>query len=220
MDKFATVERVRVKNEILQSLKWKGAQTAADLAEQLQVSPMAIRQHLQTLLSEQLVTYVESKQAVGRPLKLWQLTEKAMDLFPNHHADLVVKLLESVTQIFGIMGLNLVIQERTKTQIQAYSQQISIDFNLPEKVIILAEIRTQEGYMAEVIQESKEELLLVENHCSICTAAKNCPQLCDSELQVFRQVLGSEVRVERVEHILSGSRRCAYRITPFYEPYQ
>jgi predicted ArsR family transcriptional regulator len=29
---------------------------------------------------------------------------------------------------------------------------------------------------------------------------------------VFRDVLGPEVEVERVEHILAGARRCAYRI--------
>ncbi len=212
MGNSATVERVRAKNKILQTLKWKGPQPAADLAEQLQVSPMAIRQHLQSLLSEQLVTYAESKQAVGRPLKLWQLTDKAMSLFPNHHADLVVKLLENVTQVFGVEGLKALIQQRTQGQIKTYAAQISGNLNWRERVAILAEIRTQEGYMAEVIEESPSTFLLVENHCSICAAAKNCLQLCDSELQVFKEILGFKVNVERVEHILSGDRRCTYRI--------
>ncbi len=212
MDKFATVERVRVKNGILQLLKWKGAQTATDLARQLEVSPMAIRQHLQNLFSEELVSYQESKQAVGRPLKLWQLTEKSLELFPNHHADLVMKLLESVNCVFGEIGLKLLIQERTQAQIQAYLPQIPSHLNIREKANILAEIRTQEGYMAEVIEMSETELLLTENHCSIYTAAQNCSLLCDSELQVFRQVLGDNVQVERVEHILNGSRRCSYQI--------
>ncbi|WP_231943390.1 helix-turn-helix transcriptional regulator [Calothrix sp. NIES-3974] len=193
-------------------LKWKGAQTATDLAQQLKVSPMAIRQHLQNLFSEELVSYQELKQAVGRPLKLWQLTEKSLNLFPNHHADLIVQLLESVTSVFGELGLELLIQERTQAQIQAYLQQIAPHLNIREKANILAEIRTQEGYMAELIEVSKIELLLVENHCSICTAAQNCSLLCDSELKIFRHILGDEVQVERVEHILNGSRRCTYRI--------
>ena len=58
------IERVRVKNQILSVIKMHGSQTAVDLATKLQVSPMAIRQHMQTLQDEQLVTY--SKQLVVR----------------------------------------------------------------------------------------------------------------------------------------------------------
>ena len=35
---------------------------------------------------------------------------------------------------------------------------------------------------------------------------------CDRELETFQAVLGEDVAVERVEHILAGSRRCAYRV--------
>lgn len=215
MDESATVERVKVKNQILYLLKIKGQQSAADLAQQLQVSPMAIRQHLQILQDEQLVTYTEERQAVGRPLKLWYLTDKAMNFFPNHHTDLVVNLIEGITQIFGIDGLEALIAQRTQTQIQNYSAKMSDSLLWRERVAVLACLRTQEGYMAEVIEESPDEFLLVENHCSICTAAQKCPQLCSSELQVFTRLLGSTVNIERVEHILSGDRRCAYRVSVY-----
>jgi predicted ArsR family transcriptional regulator len=56
--------------------------------------------------------------------------------------------------------------------------------------------------------------LLIENHCPICAAAAVCQGLCREELSLFRRVLGSEVRVERTDHVLAGARRCAYRITP------
>jgi len=36
--------------------------------------------------------------------------------------------------------------------------------------------------------------------------------LCDSELDVFRAVLGEGVVIERTEHIMAGARRCVYRI--------
>ena len=54
--------------------------------------------------------------------------------------------------------------------------------------------------------------LLLENHCPICTAATACQGFCRSELKIFRDALGADVAVERVEHILAGARRCAYRI--------
>ena len=46
----------------------------------------------------------------------------------------------------------------------------------------------------------------------ICAAAAACQGFCRSELQIFQAVLGEDVQVTRTEHILSGARRCAYRI--------
>jgi len=77
----------------------------------------------------------------------------------------------------------------------------------------LAQLRTQEGYMAEVVK-AEAGWLLIENHCPICAAAQTCQKLCGSELEMFRTLLGSGVAVERVEHIIQGDRRCAYQIQP------
>lgn len=67
--------------------------------------------------------------------------------------------------------------------------------------------------MASVVKDAGG-FLLIENHCPICAAAAACQGLCRSELAVFRAVLGSDVVVDRVDHILAGARRCAYRVMP------
>jgi len=67
--------------------------------------------------------------------------------------------------------------------------------------------------MAEWGGGNAGELELVENHCPIATAARCCPQLCVGELALFRTVLGREVTVDRVEHLLNGDPRCVYRIS-------
>jgi predicted ArsR family transcriptional regulator len=75
-------------------------------------------------------------------------------------------------------------------------------------------VRTEEGYMAEVRSDKKGSYLLIENHCPICAAANACQGFCSTELDLFRSVLGQGVEVEREEHIVSGDRRCAYRVRP------
>jgi predicted ArsR family transcriptional regulator len=67
--------------------------------------------------------------------------------------------------------------------------------------------------MAEVVPQKDGDFLLVENHCPICVAATACLGLCGAELEVFQKVLGRDVAIERTEHIVSGARRCAYRIS-------
>jgi predicted ArsR family transcriptional regulator len=203
----------KVKDQILHLLKMQGAQTATAIAAQVQVSPMAIRQHLQSLQAERWVTYQEERRPLGRPVKLWELTIQAGDRFPNSHADLMVDLLKSVESVFGDAGLNQLVAERSQRQVQTYQAKVAKTGTWQQRVWAIAHLRTQEGYMAEVIELPKGDLLLVENHCPIYAAAQTCQKLCGAELEVFRAVLGAEVTVERVEHILAGDRRCAYRVS-------
>ena len=70
------------------------------------------------------------------------------------------------------------------------------------------------GRVALEVLEDGVALVLVENHCPICDAARSCGSLCSNELEVFRGCLGAGFSVERVEHILAGQRRCAYRVEP------
>ena len=65
--------------------------------------------------------------------------------------------------------------------------------------------------MAE-LEQTEHGYLLIENHCPICKAAKRCPNLCQSELNIFQRLLGEEYRIERSEHIIEGQRRCTYLI--------
>lgn len=214
MSQSSLSETRKIKDLILQRLKLKGTQTATQLAEQLQVSPMSIRQHLQTLQAKGWVCYEEERQPIGRPVKQWQLTQETFKLFPNHHEDLAISLLQSAEMIFGETGLEELLRYRVSKQIQKYQVALVDCKTWRDRTHQMAHLRSQEGYMAEVIPQPDHSLLLVENHCSICAAAQRCPQLCTAERDVFAALLGDEIRIERVEHILGGDRRCAYRITP------
>lgn len=202
----------KVKDQILYLLKTQGAQTATALAEQLRVSPMAIRQHLQQLKAGNWVAYSEERRPLGRPVKLWQLAARSTDCFPDSHADLAADLLRGVTAIFGVDGLEQLIADRSHRQIENYGAKLSAMPDWKQQVWEMAHLRTQEGYMAEVIEQADGTLLFVENHCPICVAARTCPQLCHAELETFRAVFGAAVAIERVEHLLQGQRRCAYQI--------
>ncbi len=214
INEVGSVEKVKVKQQILYLLKVRGQQAAVDLAAQLDVSPMAIRQHLQVLQDEQLVTYAEQRQPVGRPLKLWRLTAKTMAIFPDRHGDLTQGLLEGIVQVFGESGLEALIADRTNRQIELYTTLLDRDVTWQAKVVALAGVRTNEGYMAEAVEEAPDVWLLSENHCAIAMAAQACAAFCRSEGDVFQSLLGGNVQIDRVEHLLNGDRRCAYRISP------
>jgi len=202
----------RSRRAILELLKWHGPQDARTLAGRLEISAMAVRQHLYSLADDRLVTSEEEPRPMGRPAKLWRLTPAADELFPNAHAELTVSLIQSMRETFGERGVDRLIAARTGSQIEAYRAQVGTRGSLRERLRALARLRTREGYMAEVKEETGGAWLLIENHCPICVAARTCTNLCAGELQVFQQVLGGDVHIERIDHILAGARRCAYRV--------
>jgi predicted ArsR family transcriptional regulator len=208
----------RTRRDLLYLLKTQGPSDAAGLAARLDVTAMAVRQHLYELRAEGLVGCAEEARPVGRPAKLWHLTEAADRHFPDAHAELAVGLIESVRDALGVEAMDRLIADRSAKQAAAY--RAALDRAGPDlrcRAEALATLRTAEGYMAAVEDIPAEEgdgVLLVENHCPICSAAKACSGLCAMELEVFREALGPAVQVERTDHILAGARRCAYRLRP------
>jgi predicted ArsR family transcriptional regulator len=204
----------KTRRAIVKLLKTEGPLGSAQLAERLGLTAMAVRLHLYALQSEGLVAAEDRPVPVGRPAKLWRLTREADRHFPEAYAELSVALIDAMQETFGAEGLNRVLASRCERQRADYAKRIRRGDSLEEKLGELARVRTEEGYMAEVRTEEGGGFLLVESHCPICAAANACQGFCSTELDLFRSVLGPGVEVERVEHIVSGDQRCAYRVTP------
>jgi predicted ArsR family transcriptional regulator len=203
------------KRRIVERLKRADAKVA-DLARALDMTEAGVRQHLDALEENGLVVARSAPaRGRGRPPTVWALTDLAQDLFPDRHDDLTVELISAVRSALGDRGLQRVIDARADVQRAAYDKAIPKRGSLRARTEALARVRTEEGYVAEVVDDPDGPgVLLIEHHCPICTAATSCPGLCGSELALFREVLGPKVSVERTQHIIAGDRRCAYRIHP------
>jgi predicted ArsR family transcriptional regulator len=203
----------KTRRAIVRLLKQEGALDSASLARRLKLTPMAIRQHLYELQREKLVTAEERPVPLGRPAKHWQLTRAADRLFPDAYAEVTLALIGAMGQTLDGATMQKVLDARAEAQRAAYVKRIKPGAPLAAKLRELARVRSEEGYMAEVRRDGRS-FLFIENHCPICAAANACQGFCASELDLFRSVLGNGVAIERAEHIVSGDRRCVYRVTP------
>jgi predicted ArsR family transcriptional regulator len=206
------LEKLAPSDRLLFLLKTRGPQTAADLGTRLQITPEAARQQLLRLTDEGLVYAKSEVRGVGRPVQVYHLAPAAQRRFPDTHAELTAQLIGEIRDVLGEDALEKLIRVRETGARKRYEAQLSGERSLVRRIARLAEIRNKEGYMATWEKEEGGSYLLVENHCPICAAASACTGFCRSEQAIFEQVLGRDVRVERVEHLLAGARRCAYRI--------
>lgn len=198
---------------LLDHLKRQPGMTSPDLAQHLEVTSSAVRQHLDALTDAGLVVGRPLAPAgPGRPPLGWYLTPQAAPLFPDAHGELAVALLEAIGAELGADALDRVVAARVAAQQAVYETEIPTAGELRPRVEALARRRSAEGYDAEVLADDDDELLLVERHCPIGAAARTCAGLCSGELELFRRVLGPEITVERTQHVLAGDSCCAYRI--------
>src|SRR5207253_2426411 len=112
------------RDRVLFHLKTKGPQTAAQLAQRLAVTPMAVRLHLQALAGEGMVSFTDERQKLGRPRRLWSLLAAAASRFPDTHGDLTVELIRAVRTTFGDEGLDRLVSERSRQQLDAYRRRM------------------------------------------------------------------------------------------------
>jgi predicted ArsR family transcriptional regulator len=210
------LEKLLPQDRLLFLLKMHGPQTAAELAKSLGITSEAARQQLMRLEGEGLLAGKPEVRGVGRPVQVYQLAALAQSRFPDAHAELTGQLINEIREVLGADALERLIEAREASSRHRYASLLAAEKSMSRKIARLAEIRTEEGYMA-IWQKEGKGYLLIENHCPICIAATACAGFCRSEQLIFQEVLGRDVRIERIEHILAGARRCAYRITPLGE---
>src|SRR5258708_25519073 len=129
---------------VLHALKAAGPQTAEALGRKLGMTAVGARQHLTRLQEEELVAAEERSEGVGRPKRVWSLTEAGHARFPDNHARLPLELIAPIRKTGGEAMLDQMIGLREQAALKAYRTRLDGAKTLKEKGKRLAAIRSEE----------------------------------------------------------------------------
>jgi len=203
---------------IVERLHRGGSHAAAELAEHLGISEVAVRRHLGVLLEEGLVEEREQRASGGRPAACFDLTERAARLFPQSYDRFANEVLDFLTAEHGRDGLLAFLRWRVDREVGPLTDAVQ-DGPLEERVRRLAEALTAAGYVADVVTDEGSPsgplptLRLVQHHCVIEEVAREHPEICDYEAAAFSRALGSDVKLSRRETIAGGDQACVCTVT-------
>ena len=196
------------RQRVVRSILVNGPSTAAALAERLDLTPAAVRRHLDQLLDEGAVEAREPRTLAsrgrGRPAKVFALTEAGRDGFDQQYDDLAVQALRFLAETGGDEAVRefahrrVAFVEKRFHDVQGERPQLS-----PAEV--LAQVFTDEGYAASVRDVPVGEQLC-QQHCPVSHVAHEFPQLCEAETAAISRVLGSHV--QRLATIAHGDGVC------------
>ncbi len=196
---------------IMTLLKMKGPLTIAALAEELGITEMGVRRHVLQLEQESLAKTKVVRQAMGRPLHVYSLTERAEDHFPKSYHNLALELLRELDHGSGQEAVNVLFEGRRKRMLAQYAPMME-NRNLEERVAELSSIQNAGGYMAEWSQEEDGSYVMQEYNCPIRQVATQYRKACQCEQALFEELLGA--KVTRTECMAEGGQSCRYAIIP------
>ena len=196
--------RLRVARSILVN----GPSTAAGLAERLELTPAAVRRHLDQLLEEGAVEAREPRHAPargrGRPAKLFALTEHGRDGFDQQYDDLAVQALRFLAETGGDEAVRTFAERRVSFVEDRFGEVTAANPDL-SPAEVLAKIFTDQGYAAGVRDLPMGEQLC-QQHCPVSHVAHEFPQLCEAETEAISRVL--DRHVQRLATIAHGDGVC------------
>jgi predicted ArsR family transcriptional regulator len=201
----------RSQQEIVKLLRRSGAMTVDDLSRAIGISGVAVRQHLDVLEAERLVDSITERRPIGRPRRVFRLSEAADDLFPKNYGALAEMILDYLEEADGPERIDEIFRVRRERR-QAEMQPMVEGKGLEERVEAVARAQDDAGYMAECEAGEDGSFLLRQHNCSICKVARRYRQACENELQLIQDLTGGEV--VREQHIAAGDPVCSYRIRP------
>ncbi len=212
------------RNRVARSILDHGPSTAADLAERLELTPAAVRRHLDALVAEGIVEPREKRvygsRGRGRPAKLFALTDCGRDAFYQAYDELAADALRWIAQAAGggEQGDAAVTAfARARVAAQAERYQAAVEAAPPEeRVRVLAQALSEDGYAAttrsapasagDTSARSAGGEQLCQHHCPVAHTAEQFPQLCEAEAEVFSRLLGTHV--QRLATIAHGDGVC------------
>jgi len=197
---------------IIGAVKTANGITIPKLAEELNLSYMGVKKHCVKLEDQ---GYIKSwripREGVGRPQKLYTLTAKCDELFPDTGIEVVINVLEGVKEFFGESSPEKLFFHHYEKQREQWAKSISKGSSLVEKATRLADLRAKSGCFSRCKYDNEHGFRIEEYHHPMKQLFKLYPNLIKLEVRMMEQLLGSAV--SRKELSLSkGGNLVIYQI--------
>lgn len=196
--------------------------SAGEVAERLQIQKSAARVHLESLQSLGAVRSKFKIEKMGRPKKVYELTEKGREEFFPRKYDLFLNLV--LDKIAGKKGEGEAreiiesIAEDIATGIRAKIDKNNHPHDLEQSLKIINDATNQMGFASSLEREEKDNSFYIQSkNCILHKVATNnqdmiCHGLHDKIISKSLEANNSEARIELKECMALGNEYCRHII--------
>jgi predicted ArsR family transcriptional regulator len=192
--------------EVLELLRRKGRSSAETIANDLGVTPNAVRQHLTNLERDGLVVSQPERSGRGRPSLLFGLTERADAVFPKRYGQLATMVLQEVQEMGGPDALDEVFARVAARHASALERDLDgLDFD--EKLRRVVAWIGRAGTLVEQT-ESPEGVKVTIHNCPFRNTALKFPQVCTITPQLISRL--TDAAISQADSIHRHDPYCSF----------
>lgn len=197
------------KEKLLIILKKSNESSMKEIMEHFDLSEIAIRRHLRDLIREQLVIEESVKQNIGRPYKVYRLTSKGHEMFPNQYKQLPLEFLNDIEELHGEEAINELLNKRKERENTKFLSKLTSD-EFDERIKQLTDIQSKSGYLIE-LNEVEDGYEIINYNCPIYNVASSYIKVCSNEKETLEKIFpNSEVKSH--SKISEGDTCCKWTI--------
>ncbi len=194
------------RERVLYTLLSRQRCTINDLADEVDINPISVRHHIAKLEAEGLVTSEEERHGVGRPHRLYYLTEKGLERFPSRYLRFTLRLLEQLKGTMPETMVSSLFTQMAQDVAAEYENQIN-DLDLEERLDLVTALLRNEGFTVEW-EHKGQEYHIREISCPYYHIGQSHPEVCSVDQTLISTMLS--VPAEKVECVLNGDAHCTY----------
>lgn len=214
----------RTRQRVLSSVLDQGPVSASALAKTMDLTPAAVRRHLDALAEAGLIetrSLAGKRAGRGRPARHYVVTAAGHEQISHDYDDLAVDVLEFLRTRAGDEALSAFVSEHTERLRERIAARLAGSptsaksrTGVAERSRRLAAALDEEGFAASAtpvaVGTPLEAMQLCQGHCPIQQVAQRFPEFCEAELEVFSDFLGVDVR--RLSTLAGGAHVCTTHI--------
>jgi predicted ArsR family transcriptional regulator len=163
------------KQRILEILL-EGPRSLGEITDKLQIQKSAVRVHLESLQAEKAVESHFKIERLGRPRKIYMLTENGRELFPRRY-DLILSLvLKKITETNGKEHARKIIEsiaDDLATNIRYEIEKNGHLNNFEESLQILNSVSNDMGFASSITKEHDGSFSVLSKNCILHKVALN-----------------------------------------------
>lgn len=205
----AVVQAKTTREKVLHTLLTRQRCTINELADVVDINPISVRHHITKLQAEGFVASEEERHGVGRPRRLYFLTERGLEQFPSRYLRLTLRLLEQLKDSMPEPMVNELFTQMAKDMASDFGPETD-SMTMEERLDTVTSLLNQEGFIVEW-EKQADNYIIREVSCPYFHIGLNHPEVCAVDQTLISTVL--DVPAEKVNCLLNGDAHCTYVVS-------
>lgn len=205
------IDEFEIKNtreRVLKTLLTKERCTINELAEAVNLTPISVRHHVNRLEQDGLVTSTEERHGVGRPRRVYFLTEKGREQFPTRYIQLTLRLLERLKESMPPSMVNRLFSQIAEEMAAEYRSDLE-EMSTEQRLEMVKRLLSAEGFSVE--WELKGSYYQIhQKNCPYFHVGQNHPEVCSVDQTLISTILN--VPAQKIRCLLHGDNHCTYLV--------